>query len=191
MNKMHEVLVLMLCSAIIHVGVSQSVIPQTVPPQSVCQADDQFPFLQSLPNGTQCILGLGAITNPFSTPAQVAEGLVNYCTDDCGGIYSKYLELPCNGPLQAELVRLTCTATNGSATAGNVCHYASPTPNGSPQVLTEISSCDNVTSDSSCTPGCRQMLNNLKAEIGCCFQNVYNNTQYDLREIRVFTQFLS
>ena len=188
---MHASLVLMLCSAVVHVGVSQSVIPQTVPPQSVCQTNDRFPFLQSLPNGIQCILGLGAITNPFSTPAQVAEGLVNYCTDDCGGIFSKYLELPCNAPLAAELVRLTCTATNGSATAGNVCHYASPTANGSPQVLAEISSCDNVTSDSSCTTGCRQMLTNLKAEIGCCFQNVYNNTQYDLREIRDFTQFLT
>ena len=189
---MHAALVLMLCSAVVHVVVSQSVIPQTVPPQSeICQLDDRLPFLQSLPNGIQCLLGLSAIINPFSTPAQVAEGLINYCTDDCGGIFSKYLEFPCNAPLAAELVRLTCTPTNGSATVGNVCHYASPNAIDPPQVLAELSLCDNVTSDSSCTPGCREMLTMLKAEVGCCFQNVYNNTPYGLQQFRDFTQFLT
>ena len=189
---MHAALVLMLCSAVVHVGVSQSVIPQTVPPPSeMCGFLDRYSFLETLPNGIQCILSRGAITNPFATPASLAAGLMNYCNDDCGGIFSKYLEFPCNDPVRAELIRLTCTPTNGSATAGNVCYYALPNAFGSPQVLTELSSCDNVTSNSSCNPGCRQTLANLKAEIGCCFQNVYNNTLYDFRQFRDNTQFLN
>jgi hypothetical protein len=132
-------------------------------------------------------LSLRAIIIPFSTPAQVAEGLVNVCNDDCAGIYSKYLEFPCNDPVAAEFIQLTCTPTNGSATVGNVCHYAFPNEI-DPQVLAELSSCDNVTSNSSCTPSCREMLTRLKAKIGCCFQNVYNNTMYDIQQ---FTEVLT
>ena len=174
----------MLCSAIVHIGVSQSVIPQTVPPQSTCQGDDRLAFLETLPNGMQCILSI----QRTHTPTQIAETLVNFCIDDCGGIYSKYVEFPCNDPGEAEVVRLTCTPTNRSATVGNVCYYALPEVI-DPQVLAELSSCDNVTSNSSCTPGCREMLANLKAKVGCCFQNVYNNTLYDLQQFPGSTRY--
>ena len=159
---MHTALVLMLCSAVVHVGVSQSVIPQTVPPQSICQGDDRLAFLETLPNGMQCILSIQRTSDLSHTPTQMAEALVNFCIDDCGGIYSKYAEFPCTDPVEAEVVRLTCTPTNGSATVGNVCYYALPEVI-DPQVLAELSSCDNVTSNSSCTPGCRQMLAKFKS----------------------------
>ena len=185
---MHAALVLMLCSAIGHVGVSQSVIPQTVPPQSVCQGNDRLAFLETLPNGMQCILSIQGTTELFNPPTQIAQDLANFCSDDCGGIYSKYLNFPCNDPVEAEVARITCTPTSGSATVGNVCHYAFPEAIES-RFLAELSSCDNVTSNSSCTPRCRQMLANLKAKVGCCFQNVYNNTVYDLRQFPGSTRY--
>ena len=187
---MRVALMLMLYSTAVHVGVSQllpTVLPrtETVPPLiQKCQANDQFPFLESLPNGGQCILSLGTIDgSAVTTPFQVADALVNVCNDDCGGIYSKFLESPCNDPTAAEFIRITCTPTNGSAAVGDVCHYALPMIMDS-QLLTEFSSCDNVTSDLPCTSSCREALMKLKAQIGCCFQNVYNNTIYDIQQFR-------
>ena len=111
----------------------------------------------------------------------MADALGNVCNDNCGGVYSKYLESPCNDPPAAEFFRITCTPTNGSASIGDLCHYALPSVM-DPQLLSELSSCDNETSNSSCTPGCRETLIKLKTRIGCCFQTVYNNTMYDSQQ---------
>ena len=181
---MRVALVLLLCSTVVHVGVSQLFttaqphIGTVAPEIQVCDEIDRLPFISSLPNGVQCALGLSTLSNPFTTQDQVDSALANVCNDDCGGIYSKYLEIPCNDQSEAEFLRITCSPTNGSATIGNLCHFALPRGLDS-QLLDELSSCDNVSSDNSCTPGCRETLVNLKSQLGCCLQNVYNNTMYD------------
>ena len=93
---MHVALMLMLCSAAVHVGVSQSpptVLPrtETVPPliQNCYLESDLVPFLAYLPNGTECILGfsmLHAQSVSAVTPARVANALMNVCNDNCGGL---------------------------------------------------------------------------------------------------------
>ena len=185
---MHVAVVLLLSSAVIHIGVSQSlptVLPSTetiAPPiqNSKCDASDRIPFFAS--NGIPCVLSIGTLTSPLATPTQVADALLTFCRDDCGGISSQFLESPCNDPPAAEFVRITCTPTNGSATIGDLCHYALPTISLDTQLFDELLSCDNVTSNSSCIPGCREILVKIKTQIGCCFQNVYNNTMYDIEQ---------
>ena len=188
---MHVALVLLLCSTMVSVGVSQS--PPTVtnrtdtvaPVIQTCHPSDLRAFILSLPNGVQCESGIGILsnpsTNPSATPAQVANALANVCHDDCGGFFSKYLEIPCSDQPAAEILRITCTPTNGSATIGDLCRFALPSVLDS-QLLDELSLCDNVTSDdTSCTPHCMETLIKLKSQIGCCLQNVYNNTIYDIQ----------
>ena len=190
---MHVALLLLLCSmsTLVHVGVSQteSEIFTTdslytgvnsvtnSPAVQMCDEIAQRRFVESLPNGAQCYSGLNTLPNPLASPDAVANALANVCNDDCGGIFSKFLELPCNSPIGAENLRVTCTPTNGTAAVGNFCHFALPL---TPLVIfNELSSCDNVSSDTSCSPGCRETLVKLKSQLGCCLQTVYNNTIYD------------
>ena len=190
---MHVALVLLLCCIAIHSGVSQ-VLPTVLtgidtvtatPLTQRCEPKDQLAFTASLPNGVQCASGIGTlnkVTTPYPTPAQVTDALANVCNNDCGGIYSKYLESSCKDPNAAEAIRITCTPTNGSAIVGEFCYYAVPNISLDSQIFNELSSCDNVTSDSSCTPDCRETLIKIKTTIGCCLQNVYNNTKHDVRQ---------
>ena len=181
---MHVAIVLLLCSTVMHVGISQmlpAIPPRTetaVPAISKCDLGDLLAFITS--NGIDCIVSYTTLifNNP---PSKVASALEIVCTDDCGGISSKFSESLCSRPTIAELFRIYCTPTNGSATAGDLCYYALPNILDS-QFFDEISVCDNVTSDSSCSPGCREFLIKIKTQIGCCLQNIYNNTMYDMQE---------
>ena len=156
-----------------------AILPHTetaVPANSKCDLADIPYFFAS--NGIDCVISYTAVllNNP---PSQVASALEIVCTDDCGGISSKFLESPCGRPTLAEFFRISCTPTSGSATVGDLCYYALPNVLDS-QFFNEISLCDNVTSNSSCSPGCREALIKIKTQIGCCLQNVYNNTMYDI-----------
>ena len=170
-NKMRVAVVLLLCSALIHVGVSQSVLPPK------CDLADKFNFLLS--NGFQCLSSFITSNDHRPSPAVADEALMTLCRDDCGGISSQLLESSsCNDPTGAEHIRISCTPTNGSATLGDFCLHAMVHRIADTKLFDELSLCDNVTFNSSCNTGCRDTLVKIKTMFGCCFQNVYNNTNY-------------
>ena len=106
------------------------------------------------------------------------------CTNDCGGVYSNFLQSTCNDQFGAESLRIYCTPTNRSAAVGNYCRFAfGDILNTS--FFNDLFLCYNTTSDSPCSSGCREALLRLKHQAGCCYQNIYNNTMYNRELLNV------
>ena len=179
---MHVAIVLLLCSAVVHIGVSQSfptVLPRTetvAPTTQKCSLEDQVAYISSLPNAVVCGPSLGTVfLPPANDTTALADALKDVCTNDCGGVYANYLQTTCEDEVAAESLRIYCIPTNGSAAAGPYCRYATG-DFVSPSLFNNLLLCHE---SEPCSPRCRRALLNFKAEVGCCFQNAYNNTLYN------------
>ena len=144
-----------------------------------CTLDDQIAFISSHPNAAVCGPSIATVFDPpANNSLALANALKNVCTDDCGGVYSNFLQSTCNDRLGAESLRIYCTPTNGSAAVGNLCRFAAgDLLNAS--LFDDLFLCYNTSSESPCSSGCRAALLRLKRQAGCCYQNVYNNTVYN------------
>ena len=177
---MHVALVLLLCSTVVHTGVLQTlptVLPrtETVAPPVIqkCTLDDQIAFISSLPNAAVCGESIATVfAPPANNTAALTNALKNLCTDDCGGIYANYLQSTCIDKLAAETLRLYCTPTNGSAALGSYCRFAS-------EDLFNTSLHTLCNESEACSPSCREALMSFKAQVGCCYQNAYNNSEFN------------
>lgn len=177
---MHVAFVLLLCSTMIHVGVSQTlptVLPhmETVAPPIIkkCTLEDQIAFITTLPNAAVCAQSIETIfTQPVNNTVALTNALKNMCTDDCGGIYANYLQSTCNDEVGAETLRLYCTPSNGSAAVGSYCRFAA-------EDLVSPSLHTLCNESEVCSPSCRGALMTFKAQVGCCYQNAYNNSEFN------------
>ena len=163
-----------------------------------CTAEDENEFLLSLPDGHNCDLSLRTVTHLNTNNSKaLATAFDHACTHNCGGVYADYLENICNDHLAAENIRLYCTPTNGSATIGQFCRHATFDVL-DPSLFRALATCGNNSAEGQlCTAECREGLLDLKANIGCCYQNVYNNTPYFVQLLNAgiitpsfFTQFI-
>ena len=179
---MHKALLLLLCSTVLHVGVSQTlstVLPRTetvAPPIQRCSLDDQAAFVATLPKAQECGASLITVFGPTANnTVALRNALVNLCTDDCGGTYASFLESTCNDKVSAETIRLYCTPTNGSTDAGPYCSFTIGSFTNQ-SLFNNLYSCNET---DVCSPMCRRALTNIKAQVGCCYQNAYNNSGYN------------
>ena len=183
---MHVALVLLLCSTVVDIGMSQTlptVLPrtETIAPPAIrkCSLEDQISFISTFPNAAVCGPSIATVFDPpANNTMALANALKNVCTNDCGGVYSNFLQSTCNDRFGAESLRIYCTPTNGSAAVGSYCRFAvGDILNTS--LFDDLFLCHNTTSDSPCSRGCREAVLRLKRQAGCCYQNVYNNTVYN------------
>ena len=72
-------------------------------------------------------------------------------------------------------MRLFCTHSNGTAAVGEYCRFVLADIL-DPSILNSFDFCENSTTEIPCPPGCKDALIKVKHEMGCCCQNVYNNT---------------
>lgn len=162
-----------------------------------CTQTDINKFLYTLPQGNECELSLKTVIHlNTGNPKALATAFDHACTNDCGGAYAEYLENVCNDPLSGENVRLYCTSANGSATVGQYCRQASFDVLDA-SLFRALATCNYSSVEEQCTAECREGLLDLKAAIGCCYQNVYNNTPYFVQLLNAgiitpafFTQFV-
>lgn len=155
----------------------------TLPPQTnmtlepaSCPLEDQIAFTLTLPNAEVCAPSIGTVLTPAGinfNSTEVISALDNVCTSSCGGRFADYLDsASCNDSFGAETLTLSCTPTDGTASVGPYCRFALGDLDQS--IFSVLFTCDNST----CAPGCKELLLQLKSQIGCCYQNVYNNTRY-------------
>ena len=147
--------------------------PVTLPP-AVCSLDNWVAFISQLPNGIECGPNIATV---FSSPADVTivtHALDIVCNATCGGALDQYLRTTCNDPQSSELLQLYCTPTFGGATVGPRCRLASADLL-KPSTISDLQSC-NDTSGRACSSTCREALINLKSQLGCCYQSMYNNS---------------
>ena len=149
--------------------------PFEPPAQPVCDVQDNIDFFSTVPNAAVCGPSIGAVFGNDSTALTLA--LDNVCNRDCGGAYFNFLKSDCNDDFASETLRLYCTRTNGTAAVGEYCRYAAGDILNQ-SVLDDLKRC-NITEEQPCTSGCRRALLRLRNQVGCCYQNVYNNTFYN------------
>ena len=151
--------------------------PFKQPPPPRCTLDDQIAFVSTLPNAAVCGPSIATVFSPpQNDPMTLTRALMNVCTDECGGTYVNYLENVCNDELAADSLKIFCAPTNGSGAVGDYCHYAVADILGT-SFLDALISCYNSTKVP-CIDDCRAALLNLKDQMGCCYQNIYNNTAH-------------
>ena len=96
-------------------------------------------------------------------------------------IYTLYTILIMCAMMNWQLIRslrLFCTPTNSSAAVGDYCRYAVADILDT-SLIDALTSCYDSTTDEPCVDDCRAALLNLKTQTGCCYQNIYNNTEYN------------
>ena len=146
------------------------------PSSPKCTGQLDSTFVSFLPFPDMCGQGLETVFNPPANDSMMlASTLENICLNNCGGVYANYRKTVCDDELGSESLHIFCTLTEGSAAVGTHCHYAVSNVLDS-AIFESIFSCYNITPNSSCPSDCKNGLLNLKAEVGCCYQNVYNNT---------------
>ena len=153
--------------------------PTPTGPTSLCTEQDVLTFFTSLPNPIECGLAFATVFNLSlaNTPMAYNEALETLCTPDCGGIYVDFLETTCDDKISSETIRIYCTPTDGSSTLGDYCRYSAGDI-ADPTLLYGLTACHNFTFDNPCSPGCRSALDRIMEEVGCCYQQLYNNTAY-------------
>ena len=150
--------------------------PFKPPPRPKCTLEDQTAFISTLPNAAVCGASIAAVfTRPANDTTALASALKNVCENDCGGVYANYLDSTCDDKIGAETLRIYCTPTNGSADTGSYCRLAADDLVG-PALFNNLSSCDE---SDTCSSECRRAVLNFESEVGCCFQNGYNNSEYN------------
>lgn len=186
MNVM--ITVLLFIAAIVSLGASQATQPALEPPE--CPLETQIAFSQTLPNARVCAPSIGAVLTPLNAAltserrSAIIDNLDNVCIDNCGGMFADFLASEnCNDTLGAITLEVFCIPTNGGAAIGPYCRFASGDLDQT--IFNALLACDNSTI---CASGCRDALIELKSQIGCCYQNLYNNTEYLMELLN--TQFL-
>jgi len=124
-----------------------------------------------------------AIEDSQSLRSISSSSVSTVCQNSCGGLYSSWLNATCgNGP-EARIVQATCLYTSDSSDAGPRCRYVFPdvteirplfmdfyakcVPNVAPVFQLE-----------GCPEGCRSALEAIVERLGCCYQSLYNNTEF-------------
>lgn len=127
-----------------------------------------------------CAASSMRLLNPAQLlPAQLEDLLDEVCRPDCGGEVSAYLNDTCRAPFLAEVTgTLTCYRTDGEI--GNRCFLAlQPGLRSAPFFTNAESTCfgdPNANITQTCPSGCQEALLEIKNQLGCCYQSIYNNT---------------
>ena len=131
-----------------------------------------------LPNAAVCGRSIATVFSLFpSDLVTLSLALTNVCTKVCGEMYANFLEIFCNDKFTANSLRVSCTPTHGSAAMGDYCRFALADILDI-SVLDALFSCYNFTMEVLCVEDCRAALLDLKTQVGCCYQSIYNNTLY-------------
>lgn len=141
-------------------------------------ADDQLAYVsQELP--ASCAINLGIVNSNTTVDIQdVLDGALNVvCSENCGGELSNWLLNECNDAPGAAGLFYWCLYTDGTAGNNSRCRYATPPYFDAMASLGGAAPCFAANVTDPCPSGCAMALTGL-AELGCCYQSLYNNTDY-------------
>ena len=132
----------------------------------------------------RCLTSLAAFNDTSPDPAMLATwmGQLDYVctTDSCGGAFYRYLLTNCSSN-QANGLQVRC-ATNErnrcfcAETVGTSTSPTAPLICFRNFVFGSLASCIGLNETTNCTDNCRQALQFLYGNLGCCVNTVYNST---------------
>lgn len=126
----------------------------------------------SLPES--CQESLFTIVNSTALSPGLDNVLDVFCTQECGGTIASSLRTHCSDNYFTNGFYYFCLGTNNSAIVGSRCRYAFPPQYNLTSYLIKCVSAAAETT--SCPEGCSQVLEMISADIGCCYNSIYNNT---------------
>ena len=129
-------------------------------------------FSTSLPEN--CPESLFTIVNSTALSPGLDDVLDVFCTQECGGTIASALRTHCSDNYFTNGLYYFCLGTANSASVGSRCRYALP-----PQynLTSYLIQCISVaTETTSCPDDCSQVLEKISADIGCCYNSIYNNS---------------
>lgn len=105
------------------------------------------------------------------------EALSTICTETCAGKLADWLINNCNSKFNSTSLYYLCLQTGNRATVGRYCQYSIPPLfDADQEISTLFQACGDV--QLQCTDQCALQLQNLANQLGCCYQSLYNNTDY-------------
>ena len=114
----------------------------------------------------------------ITSPGKDAE-LDTVCTPQCAGTLSNWLLRECNSRFNSTSLYYLCLRTANTATIGRYCLYATPPVYDGNSVTQDlITACMGSDMPGQCTDACAQQLHEFANQLGCCYQSLYNNTQF-------------
>ena len=139
-----------------------------------CSLADGIAYAFSLPNGLSCVLSFYGIDTTNATLGGM-KALDKVCIAGCAGEVSEWLSSEvCNDTIQGTGLQLFCQpADNGLISR---CRYALDLVDKTLFNSNDIRECDTVF-NGTCPRMCDNGLKRLSEEIGCCYANIYNNTE--------------
>ena len=101
------------------------------------------------------------------------------CTESCAGKLADWLLNDCGSKFNSTSLYYLCLQTGGSATVGRYCQYSIPPWfDADVEILTLFQTCESVAQQQQCTDQCAMQLQNFANQLGCCYQSLYNNTEF-------------
>ena len=96
------------------------------------------------------------------------------CTSECGGSFSDFQSTTCRNEFLSTLAQEVCLKTDGSQ--GGRCYFTlfETTID---QLLVDAAVCVTSSADR-CPSGCAAALQSISTTVGCCYQNIYNNSRF-------------
>ena len=111
----------------------------------------------------------------------VATDLDTICQLSCAGAYSNWLRNDCKDPHSSRMIEATCIYTAGTTNIGDRCRSAFPDAfDGIRNMFNEVFTCGLRDMPGSCPLKCHAAMSNLISTLGCCYQSLYNNTDFIL-----------
>ena len=140
-----------------------------------CSPSEIDKYIRSLNDGATCLAASNAL---LAGGPNIDNALNTYCTRECGGAILIHLLLNCGEAIVPGFVAayLSCLPVTGSS-LGSRCRATLPGIIDA-SVLQNVSPCAsyNESNPLVCPSGCRTGLTTARAQVGCCFQAVYNDT---------------
>ena len=101
------------------------------------------------------------------------------CTESCAGKLADWLLNDCSSTFNSTSLYYLCLQTGSSATVGRYCQYSiSPSFDAAGEILALFQTCVTVIQQQLCTDQCAMQLQNFANQLGCCYQSLYNNTEF-------------
>ena len=161
-----------------HLSLVRECQGQPQPQMSSCTTSDWSSYLATLPNADMCGPNVIAVLQFVTTGSgdhDLPNALESVCSLECGGAFATYLTSTCNDSFTAELLECYCIFTNGTSTLGAYCRLtALDVFNKS--LLRDLFLCHPITPGVLCSPVCKQLLLEVKSQLGCCYQSLYNSS---------------
>ena len=152
-----------------------------------CSFADLSGFVASLP--TNCGSTVFTVVNPSdnTTPEQLDRALATFCRADCGELVIDYL-LGCQSIDFAFSLNFYCLPTVNTSSLGNYCRSSVP-DRVDISIINMLAPCADFYISDTCSDECAAGLTTARNAVGCCYQNLYNNS--DVLNGYLQAQFIS